>query len=294
MGVGTIMIPALRAAVALLTSTAEIVRLRNAMFGAAYTWLGAYLASDLADLPVLPVLIAAIVVLLVIGCGNVANDYRDAAADAIAKPERPIPSGRVSRPTAGWMAAGLGVASVVLASTLGPALMLFALGTVVLGVMYSYVLKEIPLVGNASVGLLCGAILLYGALAAGAVTPEVVAACVLTGLFVFAQEIFYTVEDEPGDRASGVRTAATAFGRANALILFKLLALLFVAVSVSPWLLGVAPDYYLYAVLVCTVAPTLGVIVLLEGTPREETIRRASSLTRLVWLSSIVTLLVLK
>jgi geranylgeranylglycerol-phosphate geranylgeranyltransferase len=286
--------PASPGLLALLASAAELVRLRNALFGAAYACLGAYLAVDLARLPMPRVLVAALVVLLVIACGNVANDYRDAAADAIAKPERPIPSGRISKAAAARLAVGLGVASVVLAFTLGVALMFFALCTVVVGVAYSYLLKEIPLVGNASVGLLCGAILVFGGLAAGALTPAVAVAGVMTGLFVFAQEIFYTVEDEPGDRSSDVRTTATWFGRGHALTIFKLLALVFVSVAIAPSVLGLAPSHYLYVVLVCTVAPTVGVIVLLGGEPSEATIRRASQLTRLVWLSSIVTILVLK
>jgi geranylgeranylglycerol-phosphate geranylgeranyltransferase len=278
----------------MIATAAEVVRLRNAAFGAAYTLLGAYLAADVARLAAAPVLVAAVVVLLVVACGNATNDYRDAAADAIAKPLRPIPSGRLSRSSAGWVAVALGVASIAIASTLGSNLMVFALVTVIMAVAYSYVLKEIPLVGNASVGLLCGAILVFGALAAGGVTPAVVVSCTLTGLFVFAQEVFYTVEDEPGDRASGVHTAATTFGTTNALRIFKVLAVLFVAVAVSPWFLGLAPDRYLYAVVVCTVAPTIVVLVLLNGRPGARTIDRASRLTRFTWLSSIVTLLLLK
>ncbi len=284
----------LRHAAGFGTSVCEVVRLRNATFGATYTFLGAYLASDLKGIVAQPVLLAAMVVLLSVACGNVINDFRDAAADAVAKPERPIPSGRIPRRIAGWMAVALGVGSIAIASRLGTTLMVFAACTVVLGVAYSYLLKEIPLLGNASVGVLCGAILVYGGLAAGGLTPAVVVSCVMTGLFVFAQEIFYTVEDEPGDRATGVRTAATTFGTANSLRIFKALTVLFVGAAVSPWFLGLAPTRYLYAVIVCTIAPTIGVVVLLNGSPGERTIRRASRLTRVVWLSSIVTLALLK
>lgn len=268
--------------------------MRNATVGAAYTFLGAYLAADVFRIVAEPVLLAALVVLLVVACGNVANDYRDAAADAIAKPERPIPSGRISRRVAGWMAVVLGLASIAIASRLGAALTVFAVCTVVLGVGYSYLLKEIPLVGNAAVGVLCGAILLYGGLAAGKLTPAVVVACVMTGLFVFAQEVFYTVEDEPGDRASGVRTAATTFGTMTSLRIFKILVVLFIFAAVSPWFLGLASQWYLYAVLVFTIAPTVGVVVLLNGSPGEHTIQRASRLTRVIWLSSIMTVVLLK
>lgn len=272
----------------------EIVRLRNAAIGAVYTLVGAYLAADVPQFVSRSVLIAAVVVLLVVACGYVTNDYRDAAADAIAKPSRPIPSGRISRSVAGWMAVALGLSSVAIAVALGLALAVFAVGTLVLSVAYSFVLKEIPLLGNASVGLLSGAILVYGGLAAGAVTPAVVVACVMTGLYVFAQEILYTVEDELGDRAGGVRTTATTFGQTVALRLFKVLAGLFVIVAVLPWYLGLVSNLYLYVVIICTVAPTLGVIAILSANVSEQTIARASRLSRVVWLSSVPTVALLK
>jgi geranylgeranylglycerol-phosphate geranylgeranyltransferase len=273
---------------------AQLVRLRNALFGTAYALLGAYLVADLAGLAAPPVLVASVVVLLVVACGNVVNDYRDADADAVAKPARPIPSGRISRRAAGWIAIALGLGAALIAATLGPALGVFALFAIVLSVAYSYVLKEIPLVGNLSVGVLCGAILVFGALAAGSVTLAVALSCAMTGLFVFAQEIFYTVEDAPGDRASGVRTTATTFGVGNALRVFKALAVLFIVVVVSPWFLGLVSNGYLYVVTICTILPTVVVVVLLSGTPTEATIARASRLTRVVWLSSIATVALLR
>ena len=44
----------------------------------------------------LEVLMAAVVVFLVTGAGNSINDYFDHKIDAINKPQRPIPSGRIS------------------------------------------------------------------------------------------------------------------------------------------------------------------------------------------------------
>jgi geranylgeranylglycerol-phosphate geranylgeranyltransferase len=279
----------------LCVSISEVTRLRNSVLGAAYTFLGAYLASDLSRVVSGPVVISAVVVLLVVACGYVTNDYRDAAADAIAKPARPIPSGRLSRQAAGWLAVGLGLGAIAIASALGPGLTAFAVATVVLSVGYSYLLKEIPLVGNASVGLLTGAILVYGGLAAGAITPAVAVACAMAGLFIFAQEIFYTVEDEAGDRAGGVRTTATSFGRRVALRMFRALALLFVIVAILPWYLGLASAYYLYAVIVLTIAPTVGLVVLLSAaTVTDRTIAVASRLSRVVWWSSVPAMALLK
>jgi geranylgeranylglycerol-phosphate geranylgeranyltransferase len=156
------------------------------------------------------------------------------------------------------------------------------------------VLKGLPLVGNATVGLLCAATLLYGALAAGRVTAAVGWATTMTFLFVFAQEVFYTVEDEDGDRRSSVATTATRLGTARALRAFEGLAALFVAATLGPWLAGVATDRYLYAVVPCTIAPTLAVVWLLRRPLTASTIDRASRLTRVVWFSSVVSVALLR
>jgi geranylgeranylglycerol-phosphate geranylgeranyltransferase len=273
---------------------AEVVRLRNAAVGAGYALLGAYVAGGATQVATSPVLRSALVVLLVVASGNVINDYRDADADATAKPTRPIPSGRVSRAAAAWLFVALAGSASALALTLASPLGVFALTTIVVSVAYSYLLKNIPLLGNATVGLLCGATLLYGAWAAGGLTPAVAWAGAMTAVFVFAQEVFYTVEDEHGDRLTGVDTTATRLGTGTAVRIFNLLAALFVVVALAPWLHGVAPDRYLYAVLPCTVLPTMAAIGLLRRPRTTALIDRVSRLTRLIWFTSVVSVALLR
>ncbi len=277
-----------------LRALGTLVRIRNSSTGAAYTLLGAYLAVDAGRVLASPVLRAALVVLLVIASGNVINDFHDADADAVAKPGRPIPSGRIARRTAGWLAIALALAALIVALTLDRRLAAFAAATIVLSVGYSYGLKNVPLVGNGTVALLCAAILVYGGLAAGPLTPAVLAATAMTFLFVFAQEVFYTVEDEEGDRQSAVSTTATRLGTTVTLRIFKILALLFIAASLAPWLADVAPDRYLYAIVPCTIAPTLGVVALLSVRLTKGTIGFSSWLTRVIWFSSVVAIILLK
>jgi len=76
--------------------------------------------------------------------------------------------------------------------------------------------------------------------------------------------------------------------------IFKVLAALFVVVTLAPWLRGVAADRYLYAVVPCTILPTLGVVVLLCRPLTAATIDRASRLTRVVWFSSVVPVALLR
>lgn len=272
-----------------------LVRIGNASTGAAYTLLGAYLGAGVPALSTSPVARAALVVLLVIASGNVVNDYRDAEADAIAKPERPIPSGRIARPVAGGLAVGLAVAALLVASTLAWPLIVVAAVTVGLSVAYSYRLKNVPLVGNATVGALCAAILAYGGYAAAAtMSAAVVAATAMTFLFVFAQEVFYTVEDEDGDRRSRIATTATRWGVPTTLAIFKGLALVFMGAALAPWFTGHASDAYLVAIVVLTIVPTMGVVVLVSGQVSASTVALASRLTRLIWYTSMLAIVLLR
>ena len=79
----------------------------------------AFLIEGGAPGPVMASLFLAAV--LVTGAGNAINDYYDAAIDAVNRPERPIPSGRVSERGAARYAAVLFLAGCLAAVPAGPA-----------------------------------------------------------------------------------------------------------------------------------------------------------------------------
>jgi hypothetical protein len=82
--------------------------------------------------------------------GMVLNDFFDAEVDARERPGRPIPSGRVSRGTAGWLGGlmllggvGLGWMASLQAGTIRPGLIATALAAAVL--LYDSLLKRMPI-----------------------------------------------------------------------------------------------------------------------------------------------------
>lgn len=93
-----------------------IVRLPSCLAGAVGVQVGAHLAT-IAATPG-PSLRASLAIGLAVAFANVVNDIVDVRVDAITKPGRPLPSGRLSRRTAFILAAGLAVASIGLATTL--------------------------------------------------------------------------------------------------------------------------------------------------------------------------------
>ena len=273
----------------------ELLRLRLALTGALYTLVGAYLTTGTNGLASAGVVNAACVVAVVIAFGNAINDWVDASADAIAKPHRPIPSSRISRRTAGVATMALAVAALAAASRLRWELAVFVTCTVLVSAAYSMWLKGIPFAGHGSVGLLCGSILIYGGLAAGALTAAGWAAATMTFLYVFAQEVLFAIDEEAGDRASQVATTVTRLGRANGVRLYLLLTGALVLVSLWPWAAGFATDRYLVALIPLTVVPTIGMAwAVSRGFDSNNTVETCAWCSRFVWYSSIVCILLLR
>ena len=70
----------------------EILRPGNALMGAIVVVLVAIIDRSFT----LPIILAMLAVFFETAAGNVINDYFDYQIDLINKPERPIPSGRIS------------------------------------------------------------------------------------------------------------------------------------------------------------------------------------------------------
>lgn len=95
---------------------ATLVRIPNLFSAPPDVLLGAALASAAGATVSIPALVGlSLASVLLYAGGTVLNDYFDAPIDAIERPERPIPSGQVSRRRAGVLGASLLVAGVVLA-----------------------------------------------------------------------------------------------------------------------------------------------------------------------------------
>ena len=273
------------------TSIVQITRWTNSVYAGMYTLVGAFLAGDLAAATSWTALRAALVVGLVVAYGFVINDYRDVVVDSIGKPQRPIPAGRMRRRAALTLA--LVLAGLALALSLGLAMTLFALGTIAVAAIYSYMLKSTVLAGNACMGMLIGAIPLYGGLSTGAVPPQVWVVAGLMWLFDFSHEILKTTADWEGDGAAGLHTVATAFGVRGAVRIFQAAAFIFLLVAMLPIWLGLGGLPYLVALVPCAILPTLAAAGMLGHSQSDAIIARALRVMRLMWITNLVPILLL-
>ena len=186
----------------------QLLRLPNAVVAGFGTVLGHACLPGPVDAPAAALGFLAMASLA--AAGNAHNDLLDLAADRVNRPDRPLPSGRLSPRTAAWTAGLLYLAAFAAAFSLGRPQGNLALGMGILLALYNLRLKALPLVGNLAVSLLCALAVYFPE------APGLPAHTAVPALFAFltttAREIAKDAEDMPGDAAVGWRTFPLVFG----------------------------------------------------------------------------------
>ena len=214
----------------------ELLRPVNGLMAAVAVLVGAHVSRSPVHWG--PALVGAAVAFAASGASNALNDRLDVSTDAVNRPGRPIPSGRLTRGAALVAACVLGAASVALAASIGPGAVALALAWLVLTVLYSAVLKGVPLLGNAAVALVASTPFLMGGISQGGYLLSLIP-CGLAFLIHLAREIVKDVEDVEGDGAAGVRTFAVRRGAASSFAAARGVLMAVIALSALPFVFGV-------------------------------------------------------
>jgi len=193
----------------------EIIRPGNALMGAISIILVALIDKTIS----VPVVLAMAAVFFETAAGNTINDYFDYKIDLINKPERPIPSGRISLKNGRNYAYLLFLAGTVcgfLISYLTNNWIPFAIVLIadVVLYLYAYKLKSTPLIGNLAVAFMTGFGFVFGGFSIN--NPSIIMTSIFLGFFAFvmtaAREIIKDIEDIEGDKADGARTLPIIIG----------------------------------------------------------------------------------
>ncbi|MDM7938911.1 MAG: geranylgeranylglycerol-phosphate geranylgeranyltransferase [Methanothrix sp.] len=171
-------------------------------------------------------------VFLITGAGNAVNDYYDRAIDAVNRPKRPIPSGRIDSQTALRYSLILFASGCIMAGVVNQICLGVAVLNSALLIIYARSLKATPLAGNICVAFLTGSVFLFGGGAAG--VAGLLANKVpflLSFLATMSREIMKDVEDMEGDRVGGAKTLPILAGVRTASALAAAFAALAVALS---------------------------------------------------------------
>ena len=183
--------------------------------------------------------------LFVSGSANISNDYFDREVDRVNRPDRPLPSGRVSVAELWALFVAFAVTGLASAALLGPAVLALAAAVWGVALLYNVRLKEAGLLGNLAVAFYVSMTVVLGGLAAGAVNGLVVTFAALAFLFDLGEEIASDAMDVEGDSIRSSRSIAATVGRAKALRISGVAFALFVALTFLPYAAGWLGPVYL-------------------------------------------------
>ena len=276
-----------------LLTILRLIRVDKPLASAIFMLSGVYLVGGLSALLSFTALRAALATIFIVASSFALNDVQDIVADRTNKPNRPIPSGQISRRYGIIISSVFAIAGIAIAATLGMTLAVFSIVFVALSVCYSYRLKGTPLFGNALIGLMIASILIYGALAVGHVTLAILEGCILTFLFTFSTEILFTIRDAEADQKAGMHTVAVKFGRAQAFRFFQLAALSLICSGVMLWLLGFTSNAFILTITGCTFLPIILIVFLTRNRSQLAT-QTATLWMRRISLLSFIPILLLR
>jgi geranylgeranylglycerol-phosphate geranylgeranyltransferase len=165
------------------------------------------------------------------------NDFFDADIDAINRPDRPIPSGAVSRISARGFAVTLFLAGILLSFFTNPICIGITVVNSLILVAYAAKLKKMPLLGNIAVAYLSASIFLFGGAFSGwDGFIHMIPIAAITFFAMLSRELFKDAEDVEGDRAGGADTLPLRIGIKKTSQLALVSTVIAVAVSFIPYL----------------------------------------------------------
>lgn len=251
----------------------ELMRYRNcAMAGFAAVIGGAiaYNVTGAAPSQLLWMPLIFITVFIITGAGNAINDYFDAGIDAINRPDRPVPSGRVTREFAHTASIALFATGTIFAYFTGSSRIPFFISVFnsFLLYFYAFLLKRKVFVGNLSVSYLSGSTFLYGGAAYGQKGIEVTLVLfLLSTLATLAREIVKAIEDIEGDRKDGASTLPIRIGERPSAYIASTVGIVAVGLSPIPYFNGLFNEYYLFAVTIANIIFLYAVYLILKNKP---------------------------
>ena len=224
-------------------------------------------------------LLAMLSAALINAAGNAFNDLCDIDIDRVNRPDRPLPSQRITPRAAALYASVCTVAGLLMALAISPLHALLATAISALLVLYSAHLKNSVLWGNALVGAISAAAFPYGALTSGLWGHAWIPAAFAL-LFHLGREIVKDIEDMAGDSLRGTRTLPLRYGLRTATRAAAGVYSALITFTLVPFAIGLYGPIY----LVCALTVDLVVIHVLYQLCRSDSAPNDGALgRRLKW-----------
>ena len=249
----------------------EILRPGNALMGAISIILIAIIDRSFN----LPILLAMLAVFFETAAGNVINDYFDYQIDLINKPERPIPSGRISLKNGrnyGYLLFILATICGFIISYITNNWIPFVIVLIadVSLYLYAYKLKATPLIGNLTVGFITGLGFVFGGFTLN--NPTIISTSIFLGFFAFvmttARELIKDIEDMEGDKSEGAKTLPILYGAKITSILAFILIILDCVLCPLLYYYHIFRFYYLIVIAIAAILFIYSAILIIRSQDR--------------------------
>jgi geranylgeranylglycerol-phosphate geranylgeranyltransferase len=246
----------------------ELMRYKNCVMAGLAGVIGATIACSAVPGDILWLPFVFIAVFLITGAGNAINDYFDAGIDAVNRPDRPIPSGRLRKGYAYKFSIFLFACGIFTAYLIGTAPFLIALINSLLLYFYAFSFKRKVFVGNLIVSYLTGSTFLFGGAAYG--LKGIIATSVLfflSMLATLAREIVKAIEDMKGDMLDGAVTLPIRIGERPSAYIASGVGMFAVLLSPVPFITGLLNTSYLIVVSIADIIFLYAVLLILKKNP---------------------------
>lgn len=181
----------------------------------------------------------------------VLNDYFDLESDRINAPNRPLPSGIVSKSEIIYLTVFTTLLGLYSAFVLGMSVLIIGIIFWIIGVLYNWKLKRTGLLGNIMVASSVAITFIIGGIAVGNPWNVTVWSFGLMAFLVdLGEEISADAMDLEGDKLQNSKSIAIVWGRKVALKVSSLLFGLVILVSFFPLIFGNLGNIYLLAMAI--------------------------------------------
>lgn len=228
------------------------------------------------------VLLSMMTVVFITSAGNTLNDMCDIEIDRINKPDRPLPSGKLSEDNARAFMIVMFVLGNLSSMVLGfwSVFISLIIATPLL-VWYAYRLRHIALVGNIVVAFLSAMTFIYAAQVYGDISLGYIPA-VFTFIISVAREVIKDLEDLEGDSAHNSKTLPVIIGETPTRIIAALITIFLLPILPFPFITGMYGKWTIIVGFFGVVFPLIAVIVQLAQIKREIDYHQLATVLKIV------------
>jgi geranylgeranylglycerol-phosphate geranylgeranyltransferase len=257
----------------------------NVLIGILSIFIGALITGTIQ--PLGQILLACLSGGLIAGAANAINDVFDLEIDRINRPDRPLPSGKVSPDSARIFALALFGSGIFLGALVNLPAFLIASFSALLLYFYSARLKGTVLWGNLSVSLVTALAFIYGGVAVNRFYESLIPAG-FSFLFHLGREIIKDTQDVAGDAAQHAVTLPIKMGAKFALQIATGIFLFLIGLTLLPYFFKIYGIYYLLMVTIGVDFVIVGVLLSVWRNPAPKNLGRMSNLLKADMLVGLV------